>query len=297
MKTLVHILILSLALVGIGCGKRAGTKAPTVAQQQLQPARPAAEPPEQTPPPLLWRVDGPAGPVYLFGAMHFGVSDADLPTEVRKAMEESTTFVLEADPTTADPVELADLVVLPSGPSNHDRLGDQRWERLLEMLDGQFEERVANWLRPWVLEAALIEKLLPTEKSIELSLLETARERSMKIEFLESWQTQVELLNRVSTIESLEPLIDDPDTFKRQSRSMTRDYLAGDLAALERHLFVDGATKSVLFEERNVTWLPILADLIDRGGVFVTVGAGHLIGPHSVVEMLRKEGFEVTRIE
>jgi uncharacterized protein YbaP (TraB family) len=33
------------------------------------------------------------------------------------------------------------------------------------------------------------------------------------------------------------------------------------------------------------------------GSVFVAVGAGHLAGPESVVEMLQKDGYRVRRIQ
>lgn len=49
--------------------------------------------------PFLWRVDGAAGPSYLFGTIHAGVSIRDLPTIVGDSLLESNAFVMETKPT------------------------------------------------------------------------------------------------------------------------------------------------------------------------------------------------------
>ena len=33
------------------------------------------------------------------------------------------------------------------------------------------------------------------------------------------------------------------------------------------------------------------------GAVLIAVGAGHLAGPHSVLEMLKKDGYKIQRVE
>ena len=249
------------------------------------------------PPPLLWEVEGPRGPLYLFGTMHFGVSTQQLPRTVQRALEQSEVFVLESDPTTADAVELSDMMMLPRGPGLEEQLGPDRWERLLTLLGGTFDERVATRLRPWVLEAVVIQRLLPTEHPMELALLESARDRQMEVAFLESWQTQIELLNSVTTPQALIDLVDDPEGFRERTRQMSLDYMSGDVLALEGHVFDPAYTADALFEERNREWLPRISELVARGRVFVAVGAGHLIGDDSVIAMLEREGYKVRRIE
>ncbi len=49
---------------------------------------------------------------------------------------------------------------------------------------------------------------------------------------------------------------------------------------------------------RNRAWIPQLAELMANGDpVFAAVGAGHLVGPDSVVDLLKAEGYTVTRLK
>ena len=58
--------------------------------------------------------------------------------------------------------------------------------------------------------------------------------------------------------------------------------------------FSDEAYQRVLVK-RNENWIPVIEDILDEPGTaFVAVGAGHLAGPDSVIEMLRAKGYEVT---
>ena len=44
------------------------------------------------------------------------------------------------------------------------------------------------------------------------------------------------------------------------------------------------------------SWIPAIEKMISEGEGFVAVGAAHLIGAGSVVELLQKKGYSVTRV-
>lgn len=76
----------------------------------------------------------------------------------------------------------------------------------------------------------------------------------------------------------------------------------GDDAALAA-IVTDGldatpAVAQALLTDRNRAWVPQVEALLAREGqdVLVVVGAGHLIGPDSVVAMLRAAGYTVERL-
>ena len=48
--------------------------------------------------------------------------------------------------------------------------------------------------------------------------------------------------------------------------------------------------------DRNEAWIPTLEDEMSKGCMFLVVGASHLVGERSVVDLLRKAGYVVTRI-
>ncbi|MGY2735335.1 TraB/GumN family protein [Sphingomonas sp. UYP23] len=70
--------------------------------------------------------------------------------------------------------------------------------------------------------------------------------------------------------------------------------LAADVAPLRR----DPAMGAALVIDRNARWASAIGRRLARPGrVFVAVGAGHLVGPGSVVTMLQAQGLKVERVE
>jgi hypothetical protein len=79
---------------------------------------------------------------------------------------------------------------------------------------------------------------------------------------------------------------------------------AGDAEALAAELFKreqdDSAVRPLyekLFYERNTRMAGKVEQLLARSGVwFVVVGAGHVVGPRGLVELLRKHGYRVRQL-
>ena len=55
-------------------------------------------------------------------------------------------------------------------------------------------------------------------------------------------------------------------------------------------------TEVTILGKRNRAWVPQIEQLHADGGAFVAVGAGHLVGPANVVDLLAERGFTVTRV-
>ena len=48
--------------------------------------------------------------------------------------------------------------------------------------------------------------------------------------------------------------------------------------------------------QRNKNWLPVLEKILKENELtLVVVGAGHLVGPQSVVELLKNKGYKVVQ--
>jgi uncharacterized protein YbaP (TraB family) len=50
-------------------------------------------------------------------------------------------------------------------------------------------------------------------------------------------------------------------------------------------------------EDRNLDWIPKFTNMMKDKVVFIAVGAAHLAGPEGVIELLIKEGFQLTPIK
>ncbi|MDC7682810.1 TraB/GumN family protein [Asticcacaulis sp. BYS171W] len=76
----------------------------------------------------------------------------------------------------------------------------------------------------------------------------------------------------------------------------------GDEALLARMIAADKASDPALHQgllvNRNTAWVRRIETMMaGEGHIFITVGAGHLVGEDSVITMLRQRGFTVTRVD
>jgi hypothetical protein len=66
----------------------------------------------------------------------------------------------------------------------------------------------------------------------------------------------------------------------------------GEAKGLRLRVLVDG----YLRVERNNTFVAAARPLVDEGGAFIAVGAGHIAGPAGLVELFRRAGYRVEHV-
>ena len=76
---------------------------------------------------------------------------------------------------------------------------------------------------------------------------------------------------------------------------MRASYEAGDTRTMETMLVV-AKTQATMLDARNAKWLPKIEAYFARGGAFVAVGLGHLLGPRGLPALLEKDGYTVERV-
>ncbi|MHA7818280.1 MAG: TraB/GumN family protein [Erythrobacter sp.] len=82
---------------------------------------------------------------------------------------------------------------------------------------------------------------------------------------------------------------------------LTRAWLAGDLAAIERAtsegIMADPELREALLAGRNRAWMPMLIETLEGDEKpLVAVGAAHLVGPEGLAAMLQARGYGITRV-
>lgn len=253
--------------------------------------------------PFLWKVtrEGVAAPSYLFGTIHGGldVTWETLPGSVRDAFVASEVVVLETDVTSAPQHEIAARMMLPEGESLEAKLGKQRFEKLVEA-SGQ-PAMVMQRFRPWIAQSTLVRQWIGDDQPIDLRLQTFARARDKKTSYLESPIEQIEMLDDAITVEMLQRYLDDPASQKEALDQAMKAYREGDAEALKTAIIRPDDLEEhpmfyeIMFSRRNRLWIPRLEERFNAGPSFVAVGAGHLIGPDNVVDLLREEGWTVER--
>lgn len=278
-----------------------GTSAPVPAQAAPVPV--ARDP---LPHPLFWSVEKDGNTTYFFGTMHRGVDAASrLPAIVWRKLDAARAFAMETD--LDDPEAAA--AIRPTERSLRDALGDEYWARLEAAL-GPGAARALEYLPPMASASALSMRGLPETEAMDRVLSARAAAEHKPRVFLEPATRQIALLAKWMDLKALRMMLDELPGGEQHAQAMLDAYAAGDerrmLALADderadalRHGYTaaeyDREMNELLYD-RNASWIAAIEELHAGGGGFVAVGALHLIGPRSVLELLARKGYQVTRI-
>lgn len=311
-------------------GSPASDAASVPARAKAATADAAAEPAterigDETARPPYYRIDGGRGAqLLLMGTIHLGprggwrFSDA-----IRQGWSEADAFALEIDPRTVGEAEvasvLAERVVLPPGETILDRVSPETAKLLDEREDALsalgLPAGARRRLEPWYIAMGLLEGATsrsgyPMARSADAAIYAARGERPLV--GLERFEEQLAMLDALpptlqdallrDTLERLDELIAELETLMRawaeqdEATLLEIAYLGADESP-ELAAFYE-----ILLDARNRRWAERLAEWLDdpsrRGEtIFVGVGALHLVGPHSLVRLLREADYRVTPID
>lgn len=249
--------------------------------------------------PFLWELQGPRAPSYLFGTLHLGFrADQELPDWVWDKLSACDTFVMETNLGSVDLLEVTRLASLPEGQSLSEMLPADNWQELVEMTG--LPESSLQSRQPWFASQLVFQHLYPTPVPLDLALMQRAGELHKEIAFLEDWKFQLGVLARTITADDLAELLVPEGKGRKEMAELIAAYRSGDFEKLaelsEGERADDPQRHEVLLAARNRDWIPKLKPHLDRGRTFVAVGAAHFPGTDGLIELLRSEGYVLTRV-
>jgi uncharacterized protein len=265
---------------------------------------------------VLWSVRGEHNTVYLLGSIHvLRPGDGVLPQAALAAYEASERLVMEIDlddPGVADPGALLGTMqrtaLLPEGESLRRVMGDDHAaiaERVRESgLDLAMFDRFAPWfVATMLLQLELAQRGFQPELGIEQQLADRAARDGKPIEGLETAEQQFAVLAGLPLPEQkrfLMMTLAETERLDEEIDGLLAAWRSGDTDALEQMLSAAFEEFPELYrpltEDRNRAWLERLEELLEeRDDYLVVVGALHLVGRHSVVDLLRQRGHTVTQ--
>jgi hypothetical protein len=265
---------------------------------------------------VLWTVQGKENTVYLLGSIHvLREGDAALSEVAERAYEDAERLVMEIDlddPGEADPLAMLEVVqslaLLPEGQSLRAILGSD-YESLNDRarqagLDLAPLDRFAPWLvATTLLQLELARRGFSAELGIEQVLARRAAADDKPIQGLETTAQQLELLAGMPMAMQkhfLAMTLDESAKFDQEIGELVRAWKTGDTEALAGLLSDEFDEFPDLYRrltvDRNRAWVGRLSDLLDdRDDYLVVVGALHLVGDDSVVDLLEQQGYEVVQ--
>lgn len=262
---------------------------------------------EPLPAPLLYAAAKDGKTTFFLGTIHVGVdADRQLPTIVWETFDAAPTFAMETnlrDPAAASLMERSD------GKTVHDDIGPVYFAKLESALTPAVAHALDR-LKPAAALSRLQLQGLPATAPMDMTLFDHADAAKKKLVFLEPVLTQGAVLDQLLDARELQDELDHLGDIATQSKALLAAYLAGDEAkilasteASRRLSLASGHTAAefdammdTLLFERNRAWIAGLDRLHADDGAFVAVGAMHLVGPGSVLDLLGKRGYTIRRV-
>jgi uncharacterized protein len=263
--------------------------------------------------PAVWEVHHGESTLVIMGSVHLLTPDARwLHPEIERRFDEASELILEvADLKEAGAVMIRviqDKGFYPPGQSLANDLSPQLYERVLMHAENLGAPRAEfARMRPW-LAGILLMQLWAADKGydpglgVDMHFSRRAAATGKPVSGLETVDEQLEMLveglggDAESMLEQTLVQLENGDYME----SLIAAWIEGDMTTLEELIlgaFADfPEAYDVLIAARNRQWVERLdARLATPGSDFVVVGAGHLVGPDNVLELLEARGYTVMR--
>lgn len=269
-----------------------------------EPAIPADQPA------CVWRIKGSRNIVYIAGSVHLlREKDYPLPPAYDIAYEDSARLYFEIDMEEINKpgnvVKMQQLGMYSSKDSLRRHVSEGTFKLLTEYLTGRG------------LPTLLFERLKPGLLAINLASMEALRmgarpdlgieakyhKRSLKdgkpSGGLETVEFQITLFDKLTDREQdrmLRATLEKIEDMQATLKDLIAAWKKGDVKTMDTLLNEefkeDPRLKNLLIDKRNQSWIPhIEKAFLGSENVLFIVGAGHLIGKGSVIDLLEKRGY------
>ena len=256
---------------------------------------------------FLWKVTSPTGgEAYLLGSVHVLTKGFyPLSPAIEQAFASSKVLVEEVDlDEMNDPATMMGLVgkaMLPDGQTLDQVVSKETFAAIRARADQNgVPMLLLQRMKPWMAAVALITSELSKAGfdgalGIDRHFYDRAKSLGMPRRALETVAYQFDRLDGLTASlqeASLKAMLADIDAQATNIETMVQAWRAGDTATLERLLFEGFKDSPEIAErlllERNRNWVaPVEKCLAEQSRCFVVVGAAHLVGPDSLVQLLR----------
>jgi hypothetical protein len=260
---------------------------------------------------LLWEISGKGlkQPSYLFGTFHMMCKeDIQFSNNLLSAIQASKEVYFEMDLDDASNTLGAMFFMnMKDGKTLRDFFTAEEFLKL----DTYFRDSLRTSLKtfqkmkPSFLEAFLYPKMMPCKNmsGVEQELLKIAAKDKKEIKGFETIAFQASVFDSIPydvQAKSLLKTIDSIDAYKVQFDKMVKVYKTQQIDQLEA-MFTDETFGikdglDVLLDKRNLNWVEQLKTILPNNNIFMAVGAGHLVGKKGLIELLRKEGYQLRPI-
>jgi uncharacterized protein len=263
---------------------------------------------------ILWSLQGKTNKVYLLGSVHLLKESETLPAAIDSAYADAEKLMMEIDMDDLDPLDMqqavTDLAMLPPEQTLQQQLGTQVYERFTSKARALgIEPAMLDRFQPWFAAITLVQLQLmkmgfDPQSGVERRLTGRAASDRKPIEGLETAREQLEIMARLPEKQQREFLlysVEDAERMASEVDQLVAAWRRGDATQMAK-LLQEGFDEypdlyRPLTVERNRKWIPQIERLLeDHGDYLVVVGALHLVGTDSVIDLLERKGYKVKQL-
>lgn len=284
-----------------------------------------AEPePKTAPGPgCVWKLSDGDNTIYLAGSVHLlREKDYPLPESYDLAYADSAKVIFEIDMADLSSVEgarkmqVAGMYGADDALKNH--VTEETFDRIIDYFASRSENPVASQLAAPILDRMKPGFIFLMISAIEAQELGAKPELGLETEYfkkavrdekptggLETIEYQMSRFDEL-TPEEMEEMInetlDELDEMPKVINEMIGAWRSGNIKALDKlmneQMEEEKPIRELLLDERNQNWIPEIEKALEGSeNVMFLVGAAHLVGKGSVVDLLRKKGYKIKRVK
>jgi uncharacterized protein YbaP (TraB family) len=260
----------------------------------------------------LWVVETTSTQVFLLGSLHVLKSSAyPLAAEIDRAYASSQRIVFETNlgamMEPAIQARMIELGVYPEGQNLFQNISEttrKNLEKKLQELGMPLD--YFSRFKPWFLAVSLatleLQRLgFNPLYGVDLHFYTKAKADEKELAYLESVEYQLNLLGKMNAQDQksfLAQTLKDLDISAQLADDMMTAWQHGEADDLYELLFESfedhPGIEDRLLTRRNKDWLPQIEKMLKTPKItMVIVGAGHLIGPEGLVELLKQKGYKI----
>ncbi|HAS61330.1 MAG TPA: TraB/GumN family protein [Vibrio sp.] len=256
--------------------------------------------------PLYWQASKGKLNYLITGSVHVGDDSMyPLPTNLTTFLQHSNGIVVETDIRNTSGVQYPSTTV-----TTQQVLSDARQKELIGIskllgINDQQLLLAPPWASALTIQMKLVEYLgYKAQDGVDLWLLSQASAQGKQVYSLETMQFQINLLARLPNggEELLTSAIDDFDHMEDAAHCLIKSWKHGDINKLNEFARLSEMSpelEDAFLFQRNRDWAKQLANGTlfpnHEGNYLIVVGALHLLGRNSVLELLQAQGFTVTQ--
>jgi len=266
--------------------------------------------------PALWSVSDADTTIYLFGTIHLLPEKYDWQSpKLEKAVAGSQELVVETIVDEKNPMQLVGLL-MKLGISNDlppiaQRVPPSKRAQLEAAIKKSGApravfDRMETWAAAFMLLGNQFRDLgLKGDEGVETVLRSDFSSQNKPIDQLETNAEQLgffDTLPEKAQQDLLLGAIQPKGAMQTDFKKMVVAWSKGDVTAIARafnhDLQASPDLRDALIRRRNANWAKWIEQRMDKpGSILVAVGAGHLAGRYSVIDLLQRGGYKVTRLQ